>query len=61
MCWQNKAEIMEKLNCEPAVALMWERILIFRKVFARGEVLQLQIEFINSYKDRHEEANNICI
>lgn len=52
---------MEKLNCEPAVALMWERILIFRKIFARGEVLQLQIEFINSYKDRCEEANNICI
>lgn len=36
MCWQNKAEIMEKLNCEPAVALMWERILIFQKNICKG-------------------------
>lgn len=29
---------MEKLNCEPAVALTWERILIFKKEFARGNI-----------------------
>lgn len=38
MCWQNKAEILEKLNCEPAVALKREKKIdtVFIKLFADG-------------------------
>lgn len=27
---------MEKSNCEPAVALMWQKKIVFRKIFAKG-------------------------
>lgn len=43
MCWQNKAEIMEKLNCEPAVALKEEKnFILLSEKYLQREIFQLQ-------------------
>lgn len=43
MCWQNKAKILEKLNCEPAVALKKEKDFIqFSWNYLQKEIVEPQ-------------------
>jgi len=42
MCRQNRSEIMEKLNCEPAVALKEEKNFIqFSEKYLQTQIFQL--------------------
>lgn len=53
---------MEKLNCEPAVALKEEKNFIqFSEKYLQRDIFQLQTVFINSYENKFEETNNIHI
>lgn len=52
MRWQNKAKILEKLNCEPAVALKKEKDFVqFLWNYSQRETVEPQTEFIRPYKN----------